>query len=180
MPSRLRVPAGWVVGALVLALSRPTPRSLLLGLPLALAGEAIRLWASGHIEKTKRLATGGPYAHSRNPLYAGSLLLALGVATAGASPWVILAVAIYFLAFYPSVMREEASFLATKFAVEYAAWAATVPLFWPRLRPAGPRESRFDWRRVSLNREWRTALALPLVAAALLLLPPARRFFGLP
>jgi protein-S-isoprenylcysteine O-methyltransferase Ste14 len=179
VPSRLRVPAGWLIGALVLALSRPTPRSLLLGLPLALAGEAVRLWASGHIEKTKRLATGGPYAHSRNPLYAGSLLMALGVAVAGASPWVVLAVAVYFLAFYPSVMREEARFLAAKFADEHAAWAAAVPLFWPRLRPGGPRQSRFDWQRVSRNREWRTALALPLVAAVLLLLPLARRLLGL-
>jgi len=67
MPSRYRVPAGWVVGVLVLALARPTPVSLLAGLPLAVLGEGLRLWASGHIEKTRRLATGGPYAHSRNP-----------------------------------------------------------------------------------------------------------------
>jgi len=69
VPSRYRVPAGWVVGVLVVALARPTPSSLLLGLPLAVLGESLRIWASGHIEKTKTLATGGPYAHSRNPLY---------------------------------------------------------------------------------------------------------------
>src|SRR5262245_65728513 len=87
MPSRYRVPAGWLVGLLVVALARPTPSSLLLGVPLALVGELVRIWASGHIEKTKRLAPGGPYAHSRNPLYVGSLLIALGVAIACASPW---------------------------------------------------------------------------------------------
>jgi protein-S-isoprenylcysteine O-methyltransferase Ste14 len=179
VPSRYRVPAGWGVGVLVLALARPTPGSLATGLPLVLLGEAIRIWASGHIEKTKSLATGGPYAHSRNPLYVGSLLMALGVAVACASPWVLLAVAVYFLAFYPSVMREEAAFLATKFPETHAAWAAAVPLLWPRLTPGGPRSSRFDPARVRMNREWRTAAALPLLAAILLALPHLRRALGL-
>jgi protein-S-isoprenylcysteine O-methyltransferase Ste14 len=179
VPSRYRVPAGWVVGALVLALARPTPASLLAGLPLAVLGEATRVWASGHIEKTRRLATGGPYAHSRNPLYVGSLLIALGVALACASPWVVLAVAAYFLAFYPSVMREESAFLSGRFPDEYAAWSAAVPTFWPRPTPAGPRASRFAWARVAANREWRTAMALPLLAALLLVLPLVRRALGL-
>lgn len=178
MPSRYRVAAGWAVGILVVLLARPSLLSLLLGLPLALAGEAARLWASGHIEKTKCLATGGPYAHSRNPLYAGSLLIALGVALACASAWVVLAVALYFLAFYPAVMREEAAFLARKFPEEYAAWTAAVPLFWPRLSPGGAQRSRFEWRRVRENREWRTASALPLVAALMLVLPHLRRWLG--
>jgi protein-S-isoprenylcysteine O-methyltransferase Ste14 len=179
VPSRYRVPAGWLLGALVLVLARPTLRSLLLGLPLALLGEAVRVWASGHIEKTERLATGGPYAHSRNPLYVGSVLIALGVAVACASPGVVLATAAYFLAFYPSVMREEAAFLAAKFPDEHAAWVAAVPLFWPRPAPAGPRASRFDWSRVGRNREWRTAAALPLLAALLFVLPHVRRGLGL-
>ena len=133
-----------------------------------LLGEAVRLWASGHIEKTKALATGGPYAHTRNPLYLGSLLMALGATVAAASPWVAVAVAVYLLAFYPSVVREEADFLARKFAPEYAAWAGAVPLFLPRLTPAGPRASRFDWARVRANREWRAALAVPLIVVLLL------------
>jgi protein-S-isoprenylcysteine O-methyltransferase Ste14 len=178
MPSRYRVAVGWIVGILLVTLARPSVVSLLLGLPLALAGEALRIWASGHIEKTKRLATGGPYAHSRNPLYVGSLLIALGVALACWSPWVVLAVALYFLAFYPAVMREEASFLAQKFPAEYADWAAAVPLFWPRLAPGGPRRSRFEWARVHVNREWRTAAALPFVAVLLFVLPHLRRWLG--
>lgn len=175
MSSRHRVPFGWLVGAALAVLAQPTSRSLLWALPLAVAGEAIRLWASGHIEKTRRLATGGPYAHSRNPLYLGSLLIALAAAVASASPWVALAVAAYFAAFYPAVIREEAAFLAAKFPQEYAAWAAAVPLALPRLRPGGPRASRFEWARVQANREWRTALALPLVAALIAALPHLRR-----
>lgn len=162
------------MGILVLVLARPQPRSLAAGLLLAAAGEAVRLWASGHIEKTRALATGGPYAHTRNPLYVGSVLLALGVAVASASPWVVLAVGAYFLAFYPSVIREEARFLSAKFP-EYAAWAAEVPVFLPRLTPGGPRESRFLLSRVRMNREWRTALAIPFLLGLLVL---RARLFG--
>ena len=175
MPSRYRVPAGWLLGVIVLVLARPTPSSILLGLPLGFVGEAIRIWASGHIEKTRVLATGGPYAHCRHPLYVGSLLIALGAAVASASPWVVLAVAVYFLAFFPSVMHEETDFIAKKFPEEFTAWSAEVPPFCPRLTPGGPRSSHFEWSRVTVNREWRTVLALPAVA----LLLYARTLLGL-
>ena len=80
----------------------------------------------------------------------------------------MLAAAAYFAVFYPAVIREESAFLARRFPEEYAAWARDVPAFLPRLRPAGPRASRFDWHRVRANREWRAAAALPVVAALLL------------
>lgn len=165
--SRLRVPLGYLVGALVILLARPRTGSIAAGMAVAVLGEALRLWASGHIEKTERLATGGPYAHTRNPLYVGSALMALGVGIASASLFVVLAVASYFALLYPPVVREESAFLAARFPDDYAAWAREVPVFLPRLRPAGPRRSRFDWLRVRTNREWRTAAALPLVAAVL-------------
>jgi protein-S-isoprenylcysteine O-methyltransferase Ste14 len=168
LPSRYRVPAGYALGILALLLARPSGLSLVLSLPLVAGGEALRLWASGHIEKTRRLATGGPYAHTRNPLYVGSVLLALGFAAASASSWVILAVAAYLLAFFPSVMKEEARFLRQAFPDEYARWARDVPVFLPRINAAGPRETTFSWARVTANREWRTAAAIPVAIALLL------------
>jgi len=156
-----------VAGAIVIALARPRPWSLVGGLALGLLGEALRIWASGHIEKTRVLATGGPYAHTRNPLYLGSTLMAAGIVLASASPWAALAGAVYFLAFYPSAIRGEAAFLASRFPDTFAPWAREVPAFVPRLTPGGSRASRFAWARVGLNREWRTLMAVPL---ALLLL----------
>jgi hypothetical protein len=91
--------------------------------------------------------------------------MATGVAVAAASPWAVAAIGLYFLAFYPSVVREESSFLAVRFGDEYAAWARAVPAFLPRLTPGGPRTSRFSWPRVRANREWRTAVALPVALA---------------
>jgi protein-S-isoprenylcysteine O-methyltransferase Ste14 len=164
-----------VAGGAVIALARPRPWSLLAGLALAVVGEAIRIWASGHIEKTRVLATGGPYAHTRNPLYLGSTMMAAGITVAAASPWAALAAAGYFLTFYPSAITGEAAFLAGRFPETYPPWASAVPLFLPRLTPGGPRASRFAWARVRANREWRTALALPL---ALLVLWARGRLLG--
>jgi protein-S-isoprenylcysteine O-methyltransferase Ste14 len=164
LPSRLRVPLGYLTGVAVLALARPVPLLVVVGLVLAAAGEGIRLWASGHIEKGRALATGGPYAHTRNPLYLGSIVMALGAAVASASPWVVLAVCVYLVAFYPSVVRSEAAFLRSRFPAEYEEWSRAVPLFLPRLTPGGPRLSAFDWKRVRQNREWRAAAAVPAIA----------------
>jgi protein-S-isoprenylcysteine O-methyltransferase Ste14 len=161
--SAIRVAAGYLLGALALVLARPTVTSIVIGLSLALVGETVRLWAAGHIEKTQALATGGPYAHTRNPLYVGSVLLALGAAAAAASPWVVLGVVVYFVAFYPAVIAEESGYMRTKFGADYDAWAAEVPAFLPRITPGGARRSRFSWARVKKNREWHTALALPLL-----------------
>jgi protein-S-isoprenylcysteine O-methyltransferase Ste14 len=174
LPSRLRVPLGYLVGALVLACAHPSRLSVLSGLALALPGEGVRLWASGHIDKTHALATGGPYAYTRNPLYVGSLVLAIGTGVASASLWAVLAVLAYLLGFFPSVIREEALFLRQRFPEEYETWAQSVPLFIPRLTPGGPRTSRFSWSRVRKNREWRAALALPGMVCAFCL----RRFLG--
>jgi len=165
--SRLRVPAGYVAGLIALVLARPYPSSLVAGGVLALLGESLRIWASGHIDKTQHLATGGPYALTRNPLYLGSLLVGFGVAVAAASPWAAGVALLYFAVFYPAVMREEARFLRAKFVEQYDGWARAVPMFLPRPWPAGPRSSRFQWGRVARNREWRTALAVPLMALAL-------------
>jgi protein-S-isoprenylcysteine O-methyltransferase Ste14 len=162
--SALRVTTGYVVGALMLVLAHPQSLSLAIGLGVATLGELVRLWAAGHIEKTLTLATGGPYAHTRNPLYLGSSLLALGAAIAANSPIVVGAVLLYFGVFYPAVITEESRFLRGKFGDDYDAWARAVPAFLPRLLPGGPRRSRFSWTRVRRNREWRAALALPLLA----------------
>jgi protein-S-isoprenylcysteine O-methyltransferase Ste14 len=169
LPNRWRVRLGYLAGLVALLLARPRPTLLVVGFAVALLGEALRLWASGHIEKTTRLATGGPYAHSRNPLYVGSVLMGLGIGVAAGSPWVALAIVLYFAAFYPSAIRSEGAFLRSKFGEAYVAWSRDVPLFFLRATPGGPRESRFAWERIRANKEWRTAVALPVVALLLYL-----------
>src|SRR5580700_743315 len=83
--ARLRVPSGFLMVAVFAWFSHPTPQSLACGLPVSLLGLALRAWAAGCLAKNQNLATGGPYAHTRNPLYIGTLLVAAGLAIASRS-----------------------------------------------------------------------------------------------
>src|SRR5207247_2743327 len=107
------------------------------------------------------------YAHTRNPLYLGSVLMAAALAIATRSVGATVLGATYLAVFYPGAVAGEAADLRARFGDAYDRWAGEVPAFLPRLRPAGPRDSRFEWRRVRANREWRAAAALPVVAALL-------------
>ena len=127
--SRLRVPAGWLAGVLLLALARPSPATLVFGAALAAAGEAVRLWASGHIEKTRRLATGGPYAHTRNPLYVGISVALCGIALIFDLDWVMLLMVPSTLFLHFAVVRREERYLERKFGDAYRHYKARVPRY---------------------------------------------------
>lgn len=159
---RLRVPLGFVVGALYLWLARPDPRTLVAGAVVALAGVAMRAWAAGHIVKNNRLATTGPYAHTRNPLYVGSFLIGCGFALM-AHPALLFAVAAFWLLVYWPVMQREREHVRALHPDAYDAWAQHVPMFVPRLTPwragnTGER-SQFDTRLYLYHREWRAGVA---------------------
>jgi protein-S-isoprenylcysteine O-methyltransferase Ste14 len=135
------------------------------GLPVALAGLALRAWACGHLAKNERLATTGPFAYTRNPLYLGTLVVAAGFALAGGSWWLAALFSVYFVAVYLPVIGEEESHLRHLFP-EYTAYAARVPRLVPRLR-AAEWGGRFQWALYRRNREYQALLAW-LAGAALL------------
>ena len=129
---RWRVRAGYLVGVLYWLLAKPTPHSIVYGGILAAFGLLVRGIASGHLRKDRELAVTGPYACTRNPLYLGSALLATGFIVAGHS-WIAgILVAAYFGIFYYAVMRNEEEDLRARFGAAFAAYAARVPLFFPR------------------------------------------------
>ena len=86
MVQKLRVPLGFVIAAAVLYLAEPTQTSILVGLPVALIGALFRALAAGIIKKDSTLATTGVYALTRNPLYLGTLLVALGLVVSSRQP----------------------------------------------------------------------------------------------
>ena len=132
---RARVPLGLVAAALYLAFARPTGASLLAGLPLVLGGLALRGYASGYLSKNRLLATTGPYAHTRNPLYLGSLILVAGFALVARNPALALGLAVLFAMIYAPTIASEERYLRTKFP-EFDAYARAVPRLVPRLAPA--------------------------------------------
>ena len=138
--AKLRVPSGFALVAVFAWFSRPTSHSLALGLPLGLLGLALRAWAAGCLAKNRQLATGGPYAYTRNPLYLGTLLVAAGLVIASRNIGLgILFVAVFLLVYLPVIQLEE-QHLRTLFP-EYATYAERVPALWPRLTPAPTRNS---------------------------------------
>ncbi len=131
--ARLRVPCGFVLVAAFAWFSHPTRASLAWGTPVAITGLALRAWAAGHLAKNQRLATGGPYGHTRNPLYLGTLLVACGLAVAARSMGLAILFTAVFLLVYLPVIELEEQHLRALFP-EYAAYACRVPALWPRLR----------------------------------------------
>jgi len=139
--ARLRVPGGFL---LVLAfgwLARPSVLSMEIGLPIAVAGLLLRAWAAGHLEKNTRLATSGPYAWVRNPLYLGTLLTACGLVAASRRPVLAVLFALVFgLVYLPAIQLEE-EYLQKLFP-DFTEYASRVHALWPQ-RPAHPANAHF-------------------------------------
>ncbi len=161
---KLRLRAVWLLIVPFYYFATPAASTLVLGVALGSVGLTIRAWAAGSIEKNRELATDGPYAYTRNPLYLGSFFLGLGVTAAGGQ-WVFMAL---FLAFYLSVYRatalREESELEKAFGESYRTYSAAVPFFVPRFSPyRGSVETpaaghRFSVAQYVRNREWEAGL----------------------
>src|SRR5438270_4617294 len=172
---RWRVPLGFVCAAIFFVLARPHPLTLLIGGLVALSGLALRAWASGHLRKNEALATTGPYAYTRNPLYLGSFLIGLGFTIAAGQVLLIVIFLVMMLGIYLPVMRVESATLAELFGKKYARYAKEVPLLFSRLVPYRTQTgSKFDQSLYLRYREYRAAIGI--VIAWLLLVLKAMFF----
>lgn len=131
--AKLRVPGGFLLVAVFAWLSHPTVQSMKIGVPVSIAGLALRAWAAGCLAKNQRLATSGPYAYLRNPLYVGTLLVAAGLVIAARNSWLGLLFACVFGLIYLPVIQLEEQHLRSLFP-DYASYAAHVPALLPRIR----------------------------------------------
>jgi protein-S-isoprenylcysteine O-methyltransferase Ste14 len=173
---RWRVRAGYFVAVAYWLLASPTFRSITYGAVVAAVGILIRGAASGHLRKDRELATSGPYAWTRNPLYLGSAFLAAGFVVAGHS-WIAgTLVGVYFGAFYYAVMRNEERDLRARFGAAFENYAARVPPFLPRLSPkagsadpGSPPPAKFSWAQYRRNREYQALIGTIAGLATLLM-----------
>lgn len=164
--ARLRVTAGFVMVAAFAWFSHPDPLSLAVGLPLSACGLALRAWAAGHLAKDQRLATSGPYSFTRNPLYLGTLITALGLAAAGRSAGLALLFAVLFaLVYLPAIELEEQHL--SEILPGYREFAARVPLLLPHW-PSHFGPDRFSPALYRKNREYQALLGWSLGAAWLI------------
>jgi protein-S-isoprenylcysteine O-methyltransferase Ste14 len=166
---QLRVPLGFLLGLLYLVFAHATPLTLAVGGAVAFAGVLVRAWAAGHIVKNDRLATSGPYAHTRNPLYFGSFLIGAGFAVAVHWALLLLVIAFWVLVYLPTMERERNN-IRQRFPDAYAEYEANVPAFMPRIIPwAGTGEpsgeSSFSFSLYLRHGEWKAGLVFLLALA---------------
>lgn len=165
---RIRVPLGFAYAVLFVVLADPVPRFLTFGLLLGLIGLLIRIWAAGHLRKHRELAVSGPYSRTRNPLYLGSFLLGLGLATASGSLWLLVIFILLFPAVYLPVMRREEREMEKAYGEAFDGYRRSVPLFFPAFgQSMDPQAGNFQWRQVILNREQNATIGFLIVAGYL-------------
>ncbi len=169
LAQRTRVPAGTVLGIIFILLMHPSVRSLWVGGSIALVGALLRLWSAGHIEKGKVLTQSGPYAYTRNPLYLGSFVMALGIIVAGQGYWLLPIFGAFYITFYYPVMKAEEQELFGGYGERFVEYSKRVPLFFPNFRKEGCNSSAFLWSRVLRNREHRTFAGLILAVIILVI-----------
>jgi len=171
--ARWRVRTGYLLAVVVLFLSRPKPLPILIGACVGLLGLAIRAYAAGYLHKQAVLTTAGPYARTRNPLYFGSSILALGAAIAMNSWPSAVLLLLYFALVYTLVMRREEIELRGHHGAQFDAYAKSVPLFFPKLTaPKQPvaTAGAFSWAQYRKNHEYQAALGFLFLLLALVVI----------
>ena len=156
--AKRRVPLGFLCGIGVVWLARPTPGSLIAGGFVAICGEALRVWAAGHLEKGKEVTRSGPYRLTRHPLYLGSAIMGVGAAIASRSLIVSAVILLYLGATIGSAIRTEEAGMKAAFGEQYAAYMQS---------KAQPVERAFSSERALRNKEYRSIAGLLIVAAIL-------------
>jgi len=171
---RLRLAGVYIFIAALIVMARPTPALLAAGATLAVIGETVRIWAAGHLTKSVRLATAGPYAWTQNPLYLGRLLILTGLGIAARNEWglnwlaLLAGYAIFFLYYIPRKLRVEGTRLENIHGEAFTRYNRSVPILFPSLRPyPGRGGERWSFGQMVRNQEPFVMLGL-LVALAFL------------
>ena len=149
--ARRRVALGWIAVVATILLARPTWVTWRIGLAIAAIGEAARVWAAGHVEKSREVTRSGPYRWTRHPLYVGSSIVALGIVIASRNLAVAILAAIYMASTLTAAIRTEEAFLSRTFGDTYDRY---------RDSRAEPMRRRFSLARAMRNREYRAMAGL--------------------
>ncbi len=128
---KTRIAFAWIYCAFLALLARKSPDTI--AVITILAGASLRFWASGYLRKDSKLSVCGPYFYTRNPLYFGTFLMAIGAAWATGNIAFMLATAVGYCTVYHFIILDEETKLAAIFGPTFQAYLDGVPRFWPRL-----------------------------------------------
>jgi protein-S-isoprenylcysteine O-methyltransferase Ste14 len=150
---RARIPASILMGLAVLLFAHPSRESFITGVAVIVIGEALRIWASGHIHKMAEVTRTGPYAMCRHPLYLGHLIIATGFCVIADSMLAFIVVTISFFVVYMPTWKNEEKNLTELFGDTYAEFMRITPALFPRWNSKVFDDS-FSWEMVKKHREW--------------------------
>jgi protein-S-isoprenylcysteine O-methyltransferase Ste14 len=151
-----------IIGVILFYLAKPEVGWFVPGALLTGGGEALRLWAAGHLRKNKQLTTTGPYAYVKNPLYIGTLLITIGYSAMAKTIWIMVAGFVWFFILYaPYKKKQENEKLLSSFGDAWKVYDEAVPDYLPRLSPyPGKGNNLWSWDVVKENSEHETAVAV--------------------
>lgn len=159
---KTRILMAWIFSALLVLTTRNYPT--LPGIVVCFLGASVRFWASGYLRKDQELAVGGPYRFTRNPLYFGTYLMALGTALAIENYWLLGVITVLFAVVYHYIILDEETKLQGKFKAPYGLYSQNVNRFFPQLRPArrevliqvnsDPMQAHFSWPLAICNKAY--------------------------
>jgi protein-S-isoprenylcysteine O-methyltransferase Ste14 len=164
--ARMRVALGFVFGVLVLVLAQPTARSLVIGMSIAAGGEAIRIWAAGHLRKSREVTVSGPYRWVAHPLYVGSSVMGVGLAVACMSITVAVLIVVYLVATLTAAIKSEEAFLRRTFGEQYDLYKSGVAA--KRRERSAASQRGFSIEQAVANREYRAVSGLGIAILLLI------------
>jgi len=164
---RIRVPLGFLFAAFYIWRARPSWTSVAIGIAIAAVGIAIRALAAGHVKKNRELTTTGPYAYVRNPLYLGSIIIAVGFALSARDIWIVVMLVVFFVVVYLPVIRGEQNYLRGHFD-GYDEYTRRVPCLVPRTLWFAGATREFSRELYFRHREYNSLLGAAAMLAVLI------------
>lgn len=135
----------YLLTLLLIFFAHPTLSSFLVGLILIVPGEALRIWACGHLKKNKEVTTTGPYAYVKNPLYLGTLFIMTGFCIMTRNYYIMgLGIAIFLIYYIPFKKKAESDRLQQIFGETWSQYDKNVPDYIPNIYPY-TRKSPHKW-----------------------------------
>jgi protein-S-isoprenylcysteine O-methyltransferase Ste14 len=174
--ARRRVPLGFVSAAFVLWLAQPTPATMAWGTAIAAAGESLRIWAAGHLNKSREVTASGPYRWLAHPLYVGSSIMGVGLAIACNGAIVAAIIALYLAVTLTAAIKSEEAFLRGAFGDEYSRYRTGAAPGVPGANVTTSR--RFSLAQAMANHEPRAVAGLALAILLLILKATYNGSFG--
>ncbi len=165
---KIRVPLSFLVAVIFLIFSKPQKIYFYMGIPIGISGILIRMWAAGHIVKSKKLTKSGPYQFTRNPLYLGSFLIGTGLSIQ-CGPLFLLIFLILFAIIYFPVMKREEEEMESVFKDDFVSYKNSVPLFVPYFFKRIKEKGKFNFNQMVKNREYKGILGFLILELLLIL-----------